>query len=89
MSNPIFLDSGTIKFPMFKTKTRGTDNIILRPALPHTTLTVSTLYAIHPGTTGNVTAALADNASVYRVGVALAADVASTTKVLPGTDTQP
>lgn len=81
MSNPIFLDSGTIKVPMFKTRTLGTDNIVLRPALPHITLTVGTLYAIHPGVTGNVTAAIADNALVYRVGVALAADVASTTEV--------
>jgi len=81
MSNPIFLDSGTIKFPMFDTRIVGTDNIVLRPALPHTTLTVGTLYAIHPGITGNVTAALADNALVYRVGVALEAAVTSTTKV--------
>lgn len=77
----IFLDSGTIKVPMFSMKLRGTDNIVLRPALPHTTLTVGMLYALHPGVTGNVTAALADNALVYRVGVALAADPASTTKV--------
>ena len=76
----VFLNSGTIKFPMWQ-KVVASDNIVLRPALPHTTLTVGTLYAIHPGITGNVTAALADNALVYRVGVALAADVASTSQV--------
>lgn len=54
------------------------DNKVYRSVLAHTTLTVGTLYAIHPGVTGPVSAALADDADVYRVGVGLKADTAST-----------
>ena len=80
VSQGVFSDRGTIKFPLWA-KRNLEDGIVLRPALPHTTLTVSSIYAIHPGVTGNVTAALADDASVYRVGVALEAAVASSTRV--------
>lgn len=46
------------------------DGNVYREVIAHTTLTVGTLYAIHDGVTGPVSAALADNALVYRVGVA-------------------
>lgn len=80
ISQGVFSDRGTIKVPTWA-KRNMEDGIVLRPALPHTTLTVATLYAIHPGITGNVTAAIADDSKVYRVGVALEAAVTSSTKV--------
>jgi hypothetical protein len=51
-----------------------------RFAVTHATLVVGTLYALLPDeTSGQVTAALADNASTFRVGVAL--DTTTTGKV--------
>ena len=48
-----------------------------RYAVAHTTLTVGTLYAILPDATNHaVTAALADNSAVQRVGVAIEATTA-------------
>ena len=66
-----FDNSGTLKARRQPRVSHEQD--VFREVIAHTTLTVGTLYAIHDGVTGPVSAALADNASVYRVGVGLKA----------------
>lgn len=76
MAAGIFADSGDQLTATDEPRRNAQDNKTFRQVIAHTTLTVGTLYAIHPGVSGPVSAALADNSLVYRVGVAVKADVA-------------
>lgn len=76
-----FSDRGTLLYSnAFTRNLENNKEYVLATA--HATLTVGTLYAIIPTATGFDTAAIADNASTYRVGVALKADAAGTVSKL-------
>lgn len=78
MGSRVFANDGDQNLYPDRVRHNAQDNKVFRSVLAHTTLTVGTLYAIHPGVTGPVSAALADDAKVYRVGVATEAATAST-----------